>query len=1384
MAHEYNYNTDTLDTPYRYKEEQLWFPLSHVLHNWEEKFHKLLLNDKVRMEKYKEAIYYTVEQMVSEKNRLGNKKVLRVMDVGTGLGILSHWVAKKWMDLKKPFKLEIYAIEANTVLATQAELYFNDIWGNVDDVEFHVINKSSYDIELEDLGITKEDLGITKEDLKNDGVFLYNCIDLIISELLGNLGDNEDCVGILSQIISKFKTPKGTIIPKSLEQYIIPITSKNLYKQVEERKIEGINKLYEEILTKGERLPSFNMCYDAIIPHRAHLDNSEHEYLMRWDFCDDKTLLLEYTKESIFKISVDGEFHGFKGYFKAYLTDNIVLDLSPKEDYKIPDFEYSGDFSRFDYKNRKVSDCWKHAYLPVEGKINVKKGDEIILQFSRALSKDLLNFSYKWEGSVNSERLKFPEKVLNFPRPYTTLVSDKKVHNKTIRLELISHEYLVKGEILLDKDIVINQVKNFLKPNCNDLKLGEDNKDEVDFLSDKRLTNEDCYMAFTFEKEKIDGKFLWINPMGVKKEMSFADVKDKDNDWIIYYKLTVPPGNKDEDVKLSNFLQTEYTRFNSFKEKLSTFQEEGTYFLSILRIPSYVMSQFASKEICELQTAFIMLQERIILEHFRKRELEHSIKAAIAAIMSRNMSHNLGSHILSILKRQLYDYEDDKDGYHKGLSWFFNYLQERQDYIATISGFEYQTFVPINFKEFIFDGFLPDKKQKRHDDLPLHRNVILENISLSENIKRDNIEIYFREFDGEDKERHKTSFGVLENLDVSIPGGILGRQAFFSIFENIIRNSSKHGNIEKGSKLKIIIDTPDLGALGTQKIEQKDDKNIACVGLYDSDVFIKFTITDNLGKCSATNLLEVKRAVGEKLIDEFGQVKPKYKGIKEMKISAAWLRGIPAEDIAKERIHDPQILGVEESINGSLQYVIYLMRAKNLLLILKQDNYKKLISELNNDTLDSLKKNGIDVIEIGKINERKYHQHDLNIIDNDLKGSAGKKSNLYLNQRVLYVSYKYIKDIILENASNVDSILYSFWEIRNKQSFQNSKAKIYIIDKNENQNIIKEDNKNNKFVLLNDINELNKFNAKDVHILLKKHNDTLDDFKKLSAENSDLVGATSFIEGISGGNSTELLYRKQKKTKLFYSKLIESSLTKILIIDERLWNNITRINIDEMDDINQSELEDFLLSIKNINDEEEWKSKLKNKTGFSNETELSNFFACRDIPKSFSRLIVGESANIQSDQSTELIRSKWHLYIKKGIEVLNIRYYKNENNFKFFNLKCECVAECTLRNGNINFKIINENKQKEYKDYHITSIHQGILDKMHDKFDVGVINVFDAIVGAFSDNVINVIHSGRSQPPELSTNACFVPYASLENAFYDSKYSLTSILYCSRKTVR
>ena len=195
-----------------------------------------------------------------------------------------------------------------------------------------------------------------------------------------------------------------------------------------------------------------------------------------------------------------------------------------------------------------------------------------------------------------------------------------------------------------------------------------------------------------------------------------------------------------------------------------------------------------------------------------------AISTAIGSIMSRNGSHNIGSHVLSALSHRIGTMPDDRV--------LYQYLQQRMDYTATVTTDFPNWTAPTRFVGNLMKTFF----SQRH---------LLEHISESEGlgayhfrgrhlpaVQEAKIKIHLRKFEYTEVNPQKiwaqaystptgsqngrlgapmwkefTDYGentgkpeslLKDDIAVAIPGGVVGQHAFYTIVENIIRNAAKH----------------------------------------------------------------------------------------------------------------------------------------------------------------------------------------------------------------------------------------------------------------------------------------------------------------------------------------------------------------------------------------------------------------------------------------------------------------------------------------------------------------------------------------------------------------------------------------------------------------
>ncbi|MDQ3404394.1 MAG: methyltransferase domain-containing protein [Actinomycetota bacterium] len=323
-----------------YASQEPWLPEAEGITDWGQDFHTLLLGDRLRMTAFRTAIFEAVAP--------GSI----VVDLGTGTGILAQWALEAGA-------ARVYGIDFNKSILDSA---VDRITAEGHGARFHPRHGMSYDIELPERA------------------------DVIISETLGNLTDNEGCVRILADARTRFLADDGVLLPSKVESYLTPVAATAAHAAVERGDIRG----GDESVPGSDRLRGlgitgvFDTYYDTIVPRDTYL--ATPRLARTYEFTATETD--EYTITTRFLIKRDGMFTGFKGYFIADLSPSVCMDIS-------------GD----DITNGTTSDSWKHCYLPVATPVEVVRGDRLTLTFSRKPNSANSAFGqrYTWSGSIHRD---------------------------------------------------------------------------------------------------------------------------------------------------------------------------------------------------------------------------------------------------------------------------------------------------------------------------------------------------------------------------------------------------------------------------------------------------------------------------------------------------------------------------------------------------------------------------------------------------------------------------------------------------------------------------------------------------------------------------------------------------------------------------------------------------------------------------------------------------------------------------------------------------------------------------------------------------------------------------------------------------------------------
>lgn len=835
-----------------------------------------------------------------------------------------------------------------------------------------------------------------------------------------------------------------------------------------------------------------------------------------------------------------------------------------------------------------------------------------------------------------------------------------------------------------------------------------------------------------------------------------------------------------------------------------------------------------------------------------------AIKSAKAAIMSRNMSHNLGSHVMAYLKQHLGSVKDmlDKKVLYSlvpeildkqvdlkniaettempfliGLGRFIGYLQERQDYIATVATDYIPYIAPVNLKDAIYDELNPDLRYARHndtDDKNRPSNILLKYIAKSEGLSREeynpnetndhDIRIGFKGY--KDGAPLKTTFGessvdesmtVLRQINLGLPGGLIGRQAIFSIIENIIRNAAKHGVFDGQDKsLELIIDVIDGRDVQRSKHDVFKDR------IFDEEIFnllkdstdIKnlqvITITDNL-KTTAKVIDNLRRALNEDYLDESGKMQNANKGMKEMRISAAWLRHYTDEEsYSKMSFTDEQgvlheaeyglkapLFACEQTKDGNLRYLFCVSKCRKAIIvkddfahdavygILEQMTTNK--SDWKNCSKDELLKNDFDksaeFILVG--DEGVYKQ-----IRPLLSNRVVKLWTITDSQKQMILTSN--EDAREETLLRVIYQLYS--------GMTSADTRICIIDSSPGYQSYFEG------IEIWDSER----NAESAKYVYRKHHATENDFMQYWRKRfrHESFTAAQCVEGITGNNSSDRLVRREPLDEKWYYLHLNAMKRRIAILDERIFNNEHKV-----DDKQFFTGDTALLNFMEKNRIFLQSCPLQDAISKVND-ELSDILPadCLDdiyYVDSNEELItlIDQFAYKEQNQSADNYRSIYQH--ERGVDIFTIlktRYGWGIYGCCKYGIDEDClceygkIAEISLDGDDFMISTCGESVVNYKSRYEYISIHQGLLDKLYEGFNckndyLGKLKLTRCLyeffgsgspIGEYLPNFI--IHSGRSKPTEydMPQKQPFVQYAAIENGVKDCKYSLVELLDYAR----
>ncbi len=356
---------------------------------------------------------------------------------------------------------------------------------------------------------------------------------------------------------------------------------------------------------------------------------------------------------------------------------------------------------------------------------------------------------------------------------------------------------------------------------------------------------------------------------------------------------------------------------------ISMAQESAQHSNGVVIWSKYKFTLFELQIISNLLSIlFSAIESRLLKKECQKAQ----VQSAIGSIMSRNGSHNIGSHVLAALSHNVGTMPDDRV--------LYQYIQQRMDYIATattdfpawrqptmlVSGMMRQFLIQRHLLDHIAgsEGLRAYQFQNRSLAPRQDRTIRIHIRRIKDNINNWANEGFLDSSVLEDKEKtvsfiryggQENSYNALkDNKDVAvaIPGGVVGQHAFYTIVENIVRNAAKHDWAKVAKK----------NSNSSESDSGNPNKEIYNLELYidfrdnPKDGVVEFRVwtcvTENSSKIvhaqqdtkNEKNVIaEITKKICQCFIDSEGELRKENWGIAEMRISAGYLRNCDIADI-------------------------------------------------------------------------------------------------------------------------------------------------------------------------------------------------------------------------------------------------------------------------------------------------------------------------------------------------------------------------------------------------------------------------------------------------------------------------------------------------------
>lgn len=758
--------------------------------------------------------------------------------------------------------------------------------------------------------------------------------------------------------------------------------------------------------------------------------------------------------------------------------------------------------------------------------------------------------------------------------------------------------------------------------------------------------------------------------------------------------------------------------------------------------------------------SFVMMNslvQRNVSAILSARNFRESLKSAMSAIMSRNMSHNLGSHFISNTKNyfsSLIELDQDNEANYRGVKHALQYIQERMDFIATITSSDTYPFGAVNAKAQIFDELAYDDFYHRHGDKKAF-NFLLDYLVLSEKISKQSwrgadsvlsegqhrLVLQIGYWDGmkgtfptywdssESNAAENATRDIILGINFAVPGGILGRHAIFSIVENIIRNAAKHGQ----DKIR-------EGDFIVKLLYRTDERRLI---IFDNK------LDDGIDNTVA--LLNEKLR-GLRFLDETGALAQENKGLKEMLICAIWLQNRNvAEVISKndsggreetEKEKDAKLLsfseylrvvavdegGVELEQGETEGYLGYSV---------KLDQYEKVHYFDSTPSYQALKNIKADIV---------CAREDFEIELNGTKKPLSKIFPRFITGSKERTPESLLEEIIGNNCGEDTIRKKMVISYTTKYNYDNS----------------------------TDILHFHSSDRYDHAFLFKEHA-SKSKWDKFAALFLTPSFQDCYVDSISGGDFTYTLIQPSFIDNPYnLLKIKESIATRFVIIDERVFGHYkpgVELTFNKIQSI-----KDTIKRLRPKNPQEAWYKKLAEFVFLDNKVMGAGVYGAHK--QELQRFVMDEELFSQFMEKD----IEQHYMDRRGIYVFNLEAC--EDGFSLIDLSSK-PRHFTWNKAN---GIDTPSKSFFHDSDKVTtflSVHLGLIDKMKEQLlrigaDEKTVDGFivKALEDFFGAQYVS-IHSGRGgfDVRDSLKQYTFQSFSAIENPLYNSKYLLSQQFY-------